>query len=183
MSKTDVMRVERLGSTLGHLAGEEVRQKVMGGSEQITDSSSSAKNARWVQGAMRRLDALADESTRLAVMEQCGHLCAASHMAQAKKARGIYQRTQSVDELLKAMQQGPKGFRMEREGNIIYVYYERCFCSLVKAAKEAISPTYCHCSKGFTKHIWETILGRPVRVEVVQAVIAGAPECRIAVYL
>lgn len=40
---------------------------------------------------------------------------------------------------------------------------------------------YCQCGAGFYRGIWETILERPVRVEVLDSVLAGGDVCRVAV--
>jgi hypothetical protein len=42
---------------------------------------------------------------------------------------------------------------------------------------------YCYCGAGFYKGIWEEILQRPVKVEVLETVLAGGDVCRIAVHL
>jgi len=42
---------------------------------------------------------------------------------------------------------------------------------------------YCYCGAGFYKGIWETILGEPVRVEVLESVMHGGEVCKIAVHL
>jgi predicted hydrocarbon binding protein len=40
---------------------------------------------------------------------------------------------------------------------------------------------YCQCGAGFYRGIWETILERPVRVEVLESVLSGGDVCRVAV--
>ena len=76
-----------------------------------------------------------------------------------------------------------------REGDVLYQFYTpqsfgvKCYCSLVNAAEEKISLTYCHCSKGFVKKLWEEVLQRPVKVDLVQSVISGASECKFVIHL
>jgi predicted hydrocarbon binding protein len=96
----------------------------------------------------------------------------------------------NVDEFLEAEQQNSvKGTRLVREGDILYQFYRpqelgvKCFCSLVNATEEKISLTYCHCSKGFVKKLWESVLERPVEVSLIQSVISGAKECKFAIQL
>ncbi len=58
-----------------------------------------------------------------------------------------------------------------------------CHCPRVRAMTEAgFAPeeTYCYCGAGFYKHIWETILERPVSVELRQSVLRGDDCCRFA---
>jgi hypothetical protein len=63
-------------------------------------------------------------------------------------------------------------------------YY--CHCPRIREALktgETISPIYCYCGAGFYKGIWEEILQRPVRVEVLESVLQGGDVCKIAVHL
>jgi hypothetical protein len=63
-------------------------------------------------------------------------------------------------------------------------YY--CHCPRVRdmvKSKATISLTYCYCGAGFYKGIWEEILQSPVTVEVLESVLSGGDECRIAIHL
>lgn len=48
---------------------------------------------------------------------------------------------------------------------------------------ETFPVIYCYCGAGFYKGIWEHILQRPVRVEVLESVLQGDDVCRIAIHL
>jgi hypothetical protein len=61
-----------------------------------------------------------------------------------------------------------------------------CHCPRIREAirsKASISPTYCYCGAGFYKGIWEYILQKPVRVQVLESILKGNDVCKIAVYL
>ena len=61
-----------------------------------------------------------------------------------------------------------------------------CHCPRVcKAAttREGLSASYCYCGAGYYKVIWETILSRPVEVNVISSVLAGDDTCTIAIHL
>jgi predicted hydrocarbon binding protein len=63
-------------------------------------------------------------------------------------------------------------------------YY--CHCPRVRAAVrmgERIPGIYCYCGAGFYRGIWEEILQRPVKVEVLESVLQGGELCRVAVIL
>jgi len=60
-----------------------------------------------------------------------------------------------------------------------------CHCPRVRdAALEPgrVPPGYCWCGAGFYKGIWETILGRPVRVESLGSVLQGDEVCTVAIW-
>lgn len=61
-----------------------------------------------------------------------------------------------------------------------------CHCPRIRDAINAdvsISHTYCYCGAGFYKGIWEYILQRPVRVDVLESVLKGGDACKFAVNL
>jgi len=61
-----------------------------------------------------------------------------------------------------------------------------CHCSRVRDSIKAgmiISPTYCYCGAGYYKGIWEEILQRPVRVELLKSVLKGDDVCSVAIHL
>jgi hypothetical protein len=61
-------QISQIGGTIEQIAGADMRQKVMEGSDQIKGSSSPQKVAHWVNGAMERLDTLVDEPVRNQIM-------------------------------------------------------------------------------------------------------------------
>ena len=70
----------------------------------------------------------------------------------------------------------------EEERRFLY-----CHCPRVRQALKApatrIPDSYCLCGAGYYRAIWEYVLERPVRVEVLESVLAGGEVCRIAVRL
>jgi hypothetical protein len=190
----EIGAIKELGRNLDRFAGETVSKKVMEGSEKITSASSKKEVAEWVKGAMDRLDKLVDEKTRIQVMENCGYTCASVNKRVIENAKARRKKYKSTDEFLEAEQRKPmKGTKLLRKENILYQSYTpqlftrpmRCYCSLLRGLPpdEKISLTYCHCSKGFVKKFWETVLEKPVKVELIQSVMSGAPECKFAIHM
>jgi predicted hydrocarbon binding protein len=61
-----------------------------------------------------------------------------------------------------------------------------CHCQRVRdvlKSSETISPTYCYCGAGYYKGIWEEILQKPVKVELLASVIRGDDVCAVTIYL
>jgi predicted hydrocarbon binding protein len=189
MEKHGALRA--LEECIKRFAGEAIMKEVMVGSEEMTEQMDGSEEiSRWVKGAMDRLDALVDEGTRVQIMENCGYKCAEMNSGAIDEAIARRKKFKNVDEFLEAEQRNPtKGTRLVREGDVLYQFYMpqslgvRCFCSLVNATEEKISLTYCHCSKGFVKKLWESVLKRPVEVELIQSVMSGSEECKFAIHL
>jgi hypothetical protein len=176
------------------LSGKTIAMKVMEGSEQITEKTDKRKTAEWVKNAMEKLDALVDEKTRVQIMQNCGYNCAKKNSKVIERAVARRRKHASIDEFLEAEQQKPmKGTKLAREGNILYQFYTpqaftrpmRCYCGLLRDLpnEETISKTYCNCARGFVEKFWETILEKPVKVDLLQSVVSGDKECKFAIHL
>lgn len=197
MTKKDAQMVDSIGRTVGELAGEETKRKFVEGSDAVAKApagSSAQPLSLWLKNAIDRLDSLVDEPTRIRIMETCGTRCAEINKRAIDGFVRRRAKYRSADEYLTAEEKQPaRGTRLERTGNVVYFYYTpdtfrpglRCYCSLWRGlpAKATVSRTYCHCSKAFVSRLWQAILGRPVKVELLQSCISGATECKFAIRL
>ncbi|MCW4045363.1 MAG: DUF6144 family protein [Candidatus Bathyarchaeota archaeon] len=161
-------------------AGQTIAAKVMAGSEQITEKTDKRKTAEWVKNAMEKLDALVDEKTRVQIMQNCGYNCAKKNSKGIERAVARHKKYASIGEFLEAEQQKPmKGTKIVREGNILYQFYMpqaftrpmRCYCGLLRGLpnEKPVSKTYCNCARGFVEKYWENVLGKPVKVDLLQS--------------
>lgn len=187
-------QIEEIGRRVEQFAGAEVRKKVMRGSEEVVKSSDSKKVALWVKGAMDRLNNLTDLTNCEQIMLACGYNCIAINPQPLETAKARRRKYPTEEAFLTAeVQNPPKGFRFEWEGNVLIQYYTplsfgagvRCYCNLMHGLPEGVTvtPTYCQCSRGFVEKYWEGILGRPVRVELKETAISGSDECKFVIHL
>lgn len=194
MTEADVKMIKELGRTIEHIAGKAVSEKVMQGYERISKSSPKDNIALWVKDTMSRLDSTVDEETRIHIMEKCGRNCASINKRVIESAKNRRKKFKDLDTFLEAEQRKPmKGTRLHQEGNILYQYYTphaftqpmRCYCSLLRGLPKdtSVSLTYCHCSKAFVQTLWESVLEKPVKVELLQSVVSGDSECKFAIHL
>jgi len=137
---------------------------------------------KWLAVLMAGLDAEVDERTRAQMMEYCGRACALHH-GSIETVKTIQHTAKEIDELLDKLNQ-QKDFwcgRWVRDRDTIYSVCKECGCPLVRAGWVELSPTFCHCSQGWVKTVFETALGRPVEVELEQAIGRGDQVCKFIV--
>jgi hypothetical protein len=194
LGKADVGMIHELQEQILLLVGDSTTKKIMEGSDKITEKTSKRKISEWVKDAMERLDTFVDEKTRINIMENCGINCAQVNKRVIEKAKARRKMYINTEEFLEALEKDPMpGTRINREGDTLYHYYTpqnftrpmRCYCSLLRGLpyNKTVSSTYCHCSKAFVKKYWETILEKPVKVELIQSAVSGAQECKFVVHL
>jgi hypothetical protein len=61
-----------------------------------------------------------------------------------------------------------------------------CHCPRVRDAVRLgieLSATYCYCGGGFYQNIWQTIVGQPVEIEIVESILQGGDVCSFAIHL
>lgn len=134
----------------------------------------------WLTALVDALDDSVDEETRVRVLEQCGRRCQTQSLV--KKARRIYEKSKSVDEFLDEF--GRVYRHLHREGDNVYIVYPRCYCSFVnKMPAGRLSATYCNCSRGWAKALFEGALGRPVEVVTEQTIVNGDKQCKFKIIL
>jgi predicted hydrocarbon binding protein len=127
---------------------------------------------------MEGLDRNLDEGTIAKILEQCGRQCQTQSFI--KKARDLYQKSKSTDEFLDRLAEVNK--HLHREGDKVYLIYPKCYCSQVnKIPKGRLSGTYCNCSRGWAKALFEGAIGKPVEVIMEKSIINGDDQCKFRI--
>ncbi len=144
----------------------------------------------WLPRFFRVVDETVDEPTRNRIMEANGKACYAAYAGPPRT-------TPRPDELerLRAWIAGPgagRGYSLQGDA-ILFEYTgsaetgqaapERvCLCAVAEGQKPGtLSPTFCHCSVGYVREMHERRLGRKVKVELLDAVLAGGARCRFRI--
>jgi hypothetical protein len=141
----------------------------------------------WVRRFFDVLDQTLDEGTRKKIMMLNGKTCFAAYAGPNKHHPG----PDAVEKFKAWIAKNGRDRGYSIDGNIVTFEYvgsaetgqaapERvCLCSMAEAQTAGtFSPTYCYCSVGYVKEMHERILGRPVEVELVDAVLWGGKRCR-----
>jgi hypothetical protein len=167
---------------------ENVDQRVAGAArdelaqacQAYTSMTAPQQKIRSIQGMMDVLDTQVDEETRWAIMEACGRRCIGA--STLEKARRLQMEAQDLDDLLSRLNAAHLGGgHLQREGDVIHAAYDRCYCGSVSKTRQPFSSTYCHCSCGWYQQLFESLLGRPVEVELLGSIIQGDERCRFLI--
>jgi len=138
------------------------------------------KTEKWIIDLVAGLDKYVDEETRLKLLEECGRHCQSPGFV--KKAKSIYKKSKNLDDFLDKFSKVYK--HLHKEGDNVYIIYPNCYCSQVnKIPKGKLSGTYCNCSRGWAKALFEGALGRPVEVIMEESIISGNNQCKFKIIL
>lgn len=142
----------------------------------------------WVQRLLDNMDTLLDVETRSRLMQACGRACFIN-------AFGVAPDGGPVPGALERFLEAGKGQGVRREGDAVFFQYDNvnpqgtgipdslCLCPFVESGPERLSPTYCQCSAGYVKEMFERMTGTTVAVEVLESLRTGGKVCRFKVSL
>lgn len=133
---------------------------------------------RWVRNLVESIDEHLDQDTKVRLMESCGRACARAEAVAAAQACGG-----DLEQLLSTLGRWIGRENVQRDGGAVHVVYRRCFCPLVGDEATEVPAIYCLCSRGWLKEMFETVVARPVEVELVESIKRGADQCRFTISL
>ncbi len=184
-------------SRIEQFAGPEVRKKVIPDDEKLVGITDPVKGALDYKAAVERLEKAVDKKTCDKIMQACGCACQSLWDQGSLKQKEIRQKCATEEEFLANLKSEDNSTTYEFKGKTLVLRFTpgkmlpnmpdmRCACMLIGGlpAGTYASPTVCECSRGFTRQRWETILGRPVEIEVVTTpIISNVKECTFIIHL
>ena len=139
------------------------------------------QTGRMIDHIVRGLEEV-DEETRLRIMERCGEACA--EVGDLDIARKIAEETDDLDEIVsRANVEIAWCGEWVREGDEITAVCKQCGCPLVRHGVIELTGTFCYCSRGWVKAIFEALLKNPVEVELERAIGLGDDVCKYTVHI
>jgi hypothetical protein len=150
----------------------------LGGQEAKPPADKAEREERfkeeYIRTLMENMEKTIDPETRVRLMNDCGRACA--------RRGGLYKLALDHKGNLKSFVQAAAE-RLGRENvrflnaTTIHWSYPRCLCELVAAGPDRLPALYCQCSVGWVLEMFETVLQKPVRVQLVQSIKSGATSC------
>lgn len=177
MPKTDNPHALRLYESLLKHSSEEVAQRIANGTA-LSKSANAEKKFAWAERICGELEKEFDTDLVKAIRMDCACGPGAGKIHQLRK---LFLKTENMDDFAEKMNGQNKGFTMEHRDHCLYLIYPECYCSCVKQVEKEISKAWCSCTLGYTKTMFEGILGQEVEVTLLESVKTGGKVCRIQV--
>ena len=129
----------------------------------------------WMEDLFDTMYQELDEKERVKLMAGCGRGCFRRFQFKqeiAQLGKG------SVDRLVEAYK---RNFEVWREGNLVHVRYgpenKQCYCPAARYHPIKPNDMHCECTRATHQTIFETALGRPVRVTIAESLRRGGKTC------
>lgn len=144
-------------------------------SEQAGDRRES--DSEWVCSSMRRLEQTFDRETVKCIRMncQCGY--------------GIEEKVAFLNELKSASSSLETFAGSERahaaglfsENGELYLQFSFCPCPMLGGVEKLPSKTWCECTTGYSKALFERVFGGEFQVELLKSIKAGDEICRMKI--
>lgn len=129
----------------------------------------------WLSDLMGAIETELDESTKIKLLAGCGRGCFQRHKFKrdiAEEGKG------DLDKLIGAYN---KNFEVWKEGNTVHVRYGNvspgCYCPAARFRPAKPNDLHCECTRATHQAIFETALGRPIDVKILESVRRGSKTC------
>jgi hypothetical protein len=135
----------------------------------------------WLTDLLGTMEKELDHDTLVRMYEGCGRGCFNRH--QFKQNIAIFGKG-DIDRLIEGYQ---LNFEIWRDGNTVHIRYgeksDRCYCPAAQFKPAQPNDLHCECTRSTHQTIFETAIGRPFRVEILETLRRGGQTCHFLVHL
>jgi hypothetical protein len=145
----------------------------------LSAGAGDAEKAMWVTGISDGLERRFDEATIKSIRMGC-HCDEEGRLPEMKQwLRGLYRESSSLAEFVGKVNRHGAGWYME--DGAIYTKFLTCECYMVQGVEHLDTKTWCYCTVGYTRGLFEHVFGQPVESELVQSIKMGSEYCLVKV--
>jgi hypothetical protein len=130
----------------------------------------------WIVNAVGSIEERIGGEAAILFLEECGRACARKGAVKAAVAN-----KGDLDGLLAVLRGWVGEGNIRREGNAVTLVYGKCYCPNLCSFAGTVPRSYCNCSRGWVKEMFETVTGTPCEVALISSVARGDAECRFEV--
>jgi len=165
----------------------ELEEKMIKGSETPAEFKAE-KGKKWIKDLMDNMESILDFPTMKNLMEACGRSCYIDAFGIAPKEKPTLEEAERYIKFFES-----NGYEVKKGGNKTVIIYNwgrdhqnpqglimsdgYCMCPLVEDGPKDLSGSFCICSSGYVKEIFERSTGRTAHVEVLDSLKRGGKDC------
>jgi len=143
-----------------------------GGAREESDSA-------WVQSSMNRLEQAFDEATVKQIRMRCQ--CGYGMPERVVFLKELKDASSSLEEF--AGSEWALNAGLFCEHGELYLKFPFCPCPMLSSVERLPSKTWCQCTIGYSKVLFEQVFGCPVDVELLKSIKAGDDICLMKIVL
>lgn len=144
----------------------------------LSKTANIEKKFEWAQNLCDFMNQNYDEETIKEIRMDCA--CGPA-LGKGKKIKEIYEKETDLFLFVEKANKLNQGFSIKYDGTFFYLIYPQCYCSCVKRIDKELPKTWCYCTLGYTKKMFEFVFDKDVQVELINSVKLGDNICKIKI--
>lgn len=140
----------------------------------LSQTASDKKKFEWAEDICSTLEKEFDKNTIKSIRMDCACGPSKDRMEEMKK---LYNSAESLEEFAKHINEANIGATSWCEGQELFFSYPTCYCSCVKRIDKPLSKTWCYCTLGYTKRMFDYVLGYNTDVDLIESIKTGGSSC------
>lgn len=171
--------LERLKRSLEKVVSKERSENIIA-KLPLAINSTSIERAEWVEKLSNLLENTFDKNTVKVIRQNC--YCNENGRLEetAKELRQLYcSLDKDLFRFVDALNERGAGWYIE--DHQLYTKMFTCECPMLESAKVSDSLTWCHCTAGYNKKLFEMIFEMSVEVEVLHSIRQGFDYCLLKI--
>ena len=162
LEQDEIMRLKHsLETTISKVEADKIISELS-----LPLNSTPDVRAEWVDRMSALLESRFDENTVKAIRKKC--YC---------NENGRLDR--DLHSFVNALNENGAGWYIK--DNQLYTKMFSCECPMLEKAKETSSLTWCHCTAGYNKKLFEIVFEMPIDVEVIHSIRQGFDCCLLRI--
>lgn len=137
--------------------------------------------ANWLTDLLATMAVELDRETQVKLVEGCGRGCYNRFSFKQDIARA------GQGDLAKLIEAYRRTFEIWQAGDGVHIRYGEvspgCYCPAARALPISPDDLHCECTRATHQAIFETALGHPVHIEILETVRRGGKTCHVVVHV
>ena len=124
-----------------------------------------------------------DPEKKILLLEECGRKCIRDKGERfIQNANDLYKNSKDLQDFLEKFSKIYDSLHITDDE--VAVIYPKCLCPTInKIPPGKISPTYCNCSRGWVKELFESATEKAVEVFLDESITKGNTRCKLRVVI
>ncbi|HBR31440.1 MAG: DUF6144 family protein [Eubacteriales bacterium] len=184
MPKNDNVKSIRLYESVRNNIGEEAADS-MAEIVYLSKSADFKRKFKWANEVCSYLENNYNDDQIKRIRMGCSCTPPPKYIEAVKK---LYQESESLDEFCEKYNAAYGGnHSLWHEGNaventaVLFFSYPHCYCDCVQRVDGIVSKTWCLCTLGYTKKLFDAVLECDTEVELIESVKTGGNRCVMSI--
>lgn len=157
-------------------SNEEIAEQIVFGSDKANNSED---NATWVKNCMNRLETHFDKNAVVQIRMNCQ--CGYAMDEKLSFLKELIATSSSLEEF--ASNERAKAAGLSFSNGDIYLQFPFCPCPMLSEVQKLDTLTWCQCTSGYSKVLFEKAFNCNVEVELLKSIKMGDEICLMKIVL